>query len=154
MTGAPSFIGYPDSKALLVIRCIRTNERCVDKSQTREMEKRPILQGPLCGSKVAYRSKARPQKDPIFKVQTTQMGLGYTQCIVTSQRPTRVREVSPDTALISLVASVQDEMECPQGAIKTKEQHLCCILADPPDRLGRFPTFFSLSNFDSGTCVY
>lgn len=98
-------------KALLVIRCIRTNERCVDKSQTRELKRDPFFKGPLCGSKRTYRSKARPRQDPIFKVQTTQMGLGYTQCIVTSQRPTRVREVSPDTALISLVASVQDEME-------------------------------------------
>lgn len=89
-------------RVLPVIRCIRPNERCVDKSQTRWMDRDPLARGPCAVPARTYRSKARPRQNPIFKVQTTQMGLGYTQCIVTSRRTTRVREVSPETALISL----------------------------------------------------
>lgn len=100
-------------KALLVIRCIRPNERCVDKSQTREWQETPYARGPCAvpkGPTGARHDHDRPQS---LRFRPPKWGLGYTQCIVTSRRPTWVKEVSPDTALNPdlPVASVQDEME-------------------------------------------
>lgn len=74
----------------------------VSTNPRRQNGKDPSARVPLCGSKRTYRSKARPRQTPKFKVQTTQMGLGHTQCTVNPRRPAWVREVSPGTALISL----------------------------------------------------